>query len=261
MPTFKLTLAYDGTGLVGWQRQASGVSVQGVMEDALSAIAGTAVVVHGSGRTDAGVHAAAQVASTTLETRLAPATLVRALNAHLPASVRVTAAEEVAPSFHARFSARAKTYRYAIWNGTAVSPFAVRSVWHVPIRLDSAAMAEAAAAFLGRRDFAAVQSSGSSVASAVRTISASRLLEWSGEDRPLIPGVAVLDPGCRLLVFEVTADGFLRHMVRTLAGTLVEVGGGRRTASETARMLEGRDRRLAGATAPASGLWLMRVEY
>lgn len=261
MSTFKLTLAYDGTGLVGWQRQASGISVQGLVEDAVAAIAGAPVTVHGSGRTDAGVHAAGQVASTSIETRLPPATLVRALNAHLPPSVRVLTVEEVASSFHARFSARAKTYRYAIWNGAAVSPFAVRYVWHVPFPLDSAAMAEAASALIGRHDFTAVQSSGSGVGSAVRTISTARILEWHGEDRPLVPGVAVVDPGCRLLVFEVTADGFLRHMVRALAGTLAEVGGGRRAGADMARMLAGRDRSLAGATAPACGLWLMRVEY
>jgi tRNA pseudouridine38-40 synthase len=244
MPTFKITVAYDGTDYVGWQRQATGTSIQGLLEDALREFGDGDIAVSGAGRTDAGVHALAQVASFTLVRAIAPQAVVRALNAKLPDAVRVMAAEEVPASFHARFDARGKTYRYRIWTGDVLPPFEHRYAWHVPGGLDVEAMRQAAALIQGRHDFAAFQSAGSDVATTMRNVYASTLL---AEDA--------------LLVYETIADGFLRHMVRALAGSLVEVGRRQHPADWIARVLESRDRRSAGRTAPAHGLFLVRVAY
>src|SRR4051794_24117138 len=154
MRTLKLTLAYDGTRFVGWQRQAAGESIQGLLEDALARFEGGPVTVHGAGRTDAGVHALGQVASVRVACRHDTATLTRALNAQLPEEVRVLAVEEADPEFHARFSARSKAYRYVIRNAAIATPFERAYVWHLPERLDVAAMREAAAMVVGTHDFA-----------------------------------------------------------------------------------------------------------
>jgi tRNA pseudouridine38-40 synthase len=253
---------YDGTDLVGWQRQATGRSVQGVLEEALSAIDEAPVAVHGAGRTDAGVHAVAQVASARVRTALEPEILVRAINARLPLDVCVTAASEVEDRFHARFSAKSKTYRYVYLEADVALPFAVRYTWRVPGRLDVGAMADAARAFVGRHDFTSFQSTGSIVSHAMRTVSAARVIAWPPTDPPPVPALASdQGPGIRLVVFEVAADGFLRHMVRAMAGTLAEVGLGRRAAGSVAAVVAGRARQTAGATAPASGLWLVSVDY
>src|SRR5260370_26835972 len=161
MPTFRISLAYDGTGFVGWQRQRAGTSIQGLLEGALRQLDDRDVTVYGAGRTDAGVHALGQVASFMLERRLSADTVVRAMNARLPAAVRVLHAAEVEPTFHARFAARAKTYRYRIWNGDVVSPFEGAYVWHVPAPLDIDAMRTAARLLEGRHDFTAFQAPGS----------------------------------------------------------------------------------------------------
>jgi tRNA pseudouridine38-40 synthase len=247
MRTIKLTVQYDGTGYVGWQRQENGLSIQGLLENALSPIEGTPVVVHGAGRTDAGVHALAQVGSVTIAARLDCGTLLRALNAVMPADVRVIGAEEMPAGFHARFSATGKIYEYRIVNAPLVSPFLHRHVWHVVPPLDIDAMREAAQSLVGHHDFASFQGAGSSVSSTERTV---RRIEWQdggGYDLPL--------------VMRVEGDGFLRHMVRTIAGTLVEVGLGRWPAGCVADILASRDRTLAGLTAPARGLFLVRVLY
>jgi len=247
MRTIKLTLHYDGTGYVGWQRQASGVSIQGLVEDALRPIEGAAVAVHGAGRTDAGVHALAQVASATIASALPAGTLLRALNATLPPQVRVLGAEEVAGGFHARFSALAKTYEYRLVNAPLVSAFLYRYVWHVPPPLDIAAMRAAAAPLAGRHDFAAFQGAGSGAASSVRTVLDLGWQDGGGFDLPL--------------VFRITGDGFLRHMVRNIVGTLVEVGAGRTPVGQVETILASRDRTQAGPTAPAHGLFLTVVRY
>lgn len=245
---FKLVLAYDGTDYVGWQRQPNGVSIQALVEEAIALIEGRPVTIIGAGRTDAGVHALAQVASVTLETPIDPASLMRALNASLPADVRVRAASEAPLDFHARGSARTKAYRYYLRNAGWVSPFERRYVWHVPQPLDDGVMAEGAGALRGRHNFAAFQGAGGDVATTERTI--------------LDLGVArVADEDGALVTVEVEADGFLRHMVRTIVGTLVDVGLGRREAGDLARVLASRDRAQAGATAPAQGLFLVRVTY
>lgn len=243
MRTFKLTLEYDGTDLVGWQRQASGVSVQGLLEDALRPINGGPVTVQGAGRTDAGVHALGQVCSFGLAASIEPATLARALNAVLPPDVRIANAELVPDDFHARFSSTGKIYHYRIANGPFVSPFMRRYAWHVMPVLDVLAMRAAAAVLCGEHDFAAFQGAGSDVHTTVRRI---RRLTVDGESP---------------LVLEVEGDGFLRHMVRNIAGTLVEIGLGRRAPGEISGILASRDRARAGTTAPALGLFLVRVLY
>lgn len=246
----KLTIAYDGTGLVGWQRQATGTSIQALLEDALLPLDERPVVVHAAGRTDAGVHACGQVASITLQRSLAPDAVLRALNFRLPRAVRVLAAEEVGPEFHARFSASRKAYRYRIWNDQVVDPFERDFVWHIAAPpLDVAAMNEAARHLIGRHDFAAFQGAGGDVETSVRTIHESTV-------------TAVAMPlGGPLITYDVVGDGFLRHMVRSIAGSLVEVGRGYRSANWLSDVLNSKDRQRAGRTAPASGLFLMSVGY
>ena len=262
MRTLKLTIQYDGTELVGWQRQKAGDSVQGLLEDVLTRIDGAAVTVHGAGRTDAGVHAIAQVASAQVRSTHDLATIGRALNAQLPESVRVVAVEEAPPDFHARFSARGKTYRYLILEADVVSPFLWRYVHRVNGPLDVDRMREAASAFPGTHDFSAFQSTGSHVAHAMRTVTRTEVRLWQpGQPSPAPPVTESAVAGARLVVFEVSADGFLRHMVRAMAGTLLAVGQGRRSAGEVASIRDGLARAEAGATAPARGLWLVSVDY
>lgn len=248
MRTLKLTLQYDGTEYVGWQRQAEGPSIQGLIEEALSRIEGAPVTVHGAGRTDAGVHAFGQVASVGLPTTtLDEQTLRRALNAVLPADVRVSEVEDAPEGFHARFNARGKLYEYQIVNAPFVSPFLYRYAWHVIPALDLEAMRAAGEGLAGRHDFAAFQAAGSSAGTTERTI---ERLQWEIGGGPR-----------RQLTLQVQGDGFLRHMVRNIVGTLVEVGLGRWPPEHVARILASRDRTRAGPTAPAHGLFLVRVLY
>jgi len=221
------------------------VSIQGLLEDALARFEGGAVAVHGAGRTDAGVHALGQVASAQLSTTHETAELFRGLNATLPPDVRVIQVEDVSDDFHARFSARSKTYRYVIRNAPVVSPFEYPFVWHIPETLDLRAMQAAAALLVGTHDFACFRSVGNEVKDTTRTMTRS--------------DVAVVEPG--LLRYEVDATGFLRHMVRAITGTLVDVGRGWRTPESMASLLAGRSRGDAGATAPPQGLFLVAVKY
>jgi tRNA pseudouridine38-40 synthase len=243
----KLTLQYDGTDYVGWQRQATGTSIQGLLEDALRPIEGDDVTVHGAGRTDAGAHALGQVASFRLTSSIDPGSLARALNSVLPLDVRVAGAEVMPDDFHARFSATGKIYDYRIVNGPFASPLVRRYVWLVVPRLNIAAMREAAARLVGEHDFAAFQGARSHVHTAVRTM---RRIEWEGTGSSEDP-----------LVLRIEGSGFLRHMVRTIAGTLVEVGAGRRSVDEIAPVIASKDRARAGTTAPAAGLILREVLY
>ena len=242
--TFKLTLAYDGTNFSGWQMQAGPRTLQGVLEEALHPIEDRRVVVHAAGRTDAGVHAAGQVVSFVLNSTITPDALVRALNVRLPADVRVMHAEEMHADFNARFHARSKTYHYSIFTGSVVPPHIRHFVWHVPQRLDLTEMQRAAALLVGEHDFAAFQAAGGDVISTRREITASQVIERDA-----------------LVVFEVTGTGFLRHMVRNIVGTLVDVGRGRRRSEDMGRVLESLDRSHASATAPPQGLTLWSVQY
>jgi tRNA pseudouridine38-40 synthase len=261
MPTFKITLAYDGTNYVGWQRQASGLSVQGLIEGALGELDGREVVVHGAGRTDAGVHALGQVASCALDRAIASGVLARALNARLPPDVRVVSAEEVAPDFHARFRATAKTYRYRICTADVMGPFERHYAWHVCGTLDVEAMDAAARLVEGRHDFAAFQTRSETARTTERTVMRSRVTRTNLEHTGLTPGAPRIPSGEAMIVYEITGDGFLRHMVRAIAGTLVEIGRGRWPIEEMREVLGSRDRGRAGPTAPARGLFLVGVEY
>jgi len=245
MASFKLTLAYDGTNYVGWQRQASGTSIQGLLEEALAELEGHDVTVHGAGRTDAGVHALGQVASFTLERQIDPGILARAVNARLPPDVRVLSAAAVPEAFHARFSAIRKRYRYRFSDAAVLSPFERSYVWHVSGVLDVGVMDEAARCLEGRHDFAAFASAGGTTRSTERTMISATVGRAADA----------------LVIFEITGDGFLRHMVRAIAGTLVDIGHGRRPRESIDRVLASRDRAQAGPTAPARGLFLVEVEY
>ena len=244
MRTLKITLAYDGTRFVGWQRQAEGESIQGLLEDALSRFEGSPVTVHGAGRTDAGVHALGQVASARVTFTHEARTLTRALNAHLPPEVRVVSVEDADEAFHARFSASGKTYRYQIRNTPVADPFDRAFAWHLPEPLSLGAMNQGAALLVGTHDFGAFRSVGGEVATTVRTVLRS---EWRNNG-----GV---------LTYEISGDGFLRHMVRAIVGTLVEIGRGWRQPEEIPTLLTGGRRADAGATAPPHGLFLVSVDY
>jgi tRNA pseudouridine38-40 synthase len=246
VPRFRLTLEYDGAGFAGWQVQPGGQrTVQGTLQGAIARVTGQAARVVGASRTDAGVHAEGQVASVELATALEADALRRALNGVLPADVAVIGAAEAPPDFHARRAARAKLYRYRIWNGASPSPLRAARSHRVFTPLDLAAMHEAGSQLEGTHDFRSFQAAGSAPASTVRTLQRVAVGgETRGEVRILVEG-----------------DAFLRHMVRILCGTLVEVGIGRRAPSEIPAVLAARDRARAGPTAPARGLTLVRVDY
>ena len=253
MRVFKVTVSYDGTDFGGFQRQTNARSVQQVLEEALKPIEGGDVLVRGAGRTDSGVHALAQVAAFELSSEISAADLVQALNANLNIAgahdVRVLSVEEIPGGFNPQFSARGKLYRYRIVNAEVMSPFERRFAWHVPRPLDLDAMQEAATAVVGEHDFAAFQAAGGTVRSTVRMV---RISEWS--ETPI-------ETGGRLLTYEIMGSGFLKYMVRSLVGTFVDVGSGRRPASSVAELLASGDRKRAGPTAPPHGLYLVRVDY
>ena len=239
-----MQVAYDGSAFFGWQRQDGFESVQESIEDAFESLVGTRVVVHGAGRTDTGVHALGQVASCHVDTRLDDHRLMQALNAHLDDGVVVRRLETCRDDFHARFDARGKRYLYLTATTPFRPPFGARLCHWSREPLDLAAMREAARGFVGQKDFAALATAGSPRASTVRTLTRVRIV-----------------PRRDRLAIVVDGDGFLYNMVRTIAGTLLEVGRGRREAASIAPMLASLDRRCAGPTAPAEGLWLVRVRY
>lgn len=253
MPRYRVTLAYDGTDFLGWQLQRPGGqsggtsvrTVQGVLEEALSRLAGgERVAVAGAGRTDAGVHALGQVAAFELPRDLAPFDLRRALNGLLPWDVRIIDAAPAPPGFHPRRSAVSKLYRYELDFGGILLPQRRRFAGFVPWTLDQASVRDAAALYLGRRDFASLASAGGSTKTTVRTVTRSSAA-FEGTT----------------LVYEAEADGFLRRMVRSMVGGLIAAGRGVVRPEVLERALEACDRRVWPAPAPACGLTLVRVLY
>ncbi len=274
---WKLTLAYDGSGFHGWQVQPGLITVQGTLADCILRLTGEHVLPQGSGRTDAGVHALAQVVSFRLSAPVPAANLQRALNRILPAGIRVLSCEAVPPSFHARHSARGKTYEYRIFERRICltpgepalericSPFLAPYAWDCrwPLSLD--AMTEAAVLLLGSHDFTSMaatdpdrserEADDDSSASApikINPVKTITLAEWFRR-----PASAQED----LLIFRIAGSGFLHHMVRNIVGTLVEIGRGSLAPSDLRRILDARDRTAAGPTAPARGLYLVEVVY
>jgi tRNA pseudouridine38-40 synthase len=241
----RLTITYRGTGFSGWQCQPGKRTVQEALETALEKIWGHKISLQGSGRTDTGVHALGQAASFNAPRLHTGAVLLRALNANLPRDVRVVRCRLVHPSFHARFDAIGKTYRYLVLNHPVQDPFTLDTHWHVPRPLDLAAMRRAARLLLGRHDFASFTSNpGYERETTVRTMSRATITRHG-----------------TTLSFHFTADGFLYRMVRNLVGALVQTGRGRITPDDFGRILRARSRSEAPATAPACGLYLVRVKY
>jgi tRNA pseudouridine38-40 synthase len=245
---FKLTLQYDGTEFHGWQMQGDERTVQGELTRVLALLDGRAVSVHGAGRTDAGVHALAQVASVELQREISPDKLRAAMNGNLARDVRVVQAEAVADNFHARFSARGKTYRYRVFNAPFMSPFWRRYAHHEARLINVERMRRAARYFTGEHDWTAFSAAQSEAATRVRNVTKLDVQEgWSERGR--------------LVDMTVSADGFLRYMARAIAGTLLAVGRGEMDEDRVRRAIAERQRSLAGGTAPACGLTLMCVNY
>jgi tRNA pseudouridine38-40 synthase len=240
----RLVIEYDGTDFHGWQRQGSLRTVQGTLEDGVHTIVGERVEVRGAGRTDAGVHAAGQVASLSLASRIPATGLMRGLNSLLPPDVAVIDAAEAEPAFDARFSARGTIYRYRIWNHFVRSPLHARASWHCRRPLDLHAMRDAARLLVGEHDFRGFRASDCDRRNTVRVI---RRFDISKQGA--------------LIQIDVEATAFLKNMVRILAGTLADVGRGKRDQAAVVRALETGDRAAGGVTAPACGLTMVQVIY
>lgn len=250
MRNLKVILSYDGADFSGWQVQPDASTVQGTLASAIGRITGEKVLPQGSGRTDAGVHALAQVMTFVTESSVPTGNFARALNDILPASVRVLQVEEAPSEFHARHSARAKTYRYRVYREPVCPPFLARYVWHYPYKLEEEKMAGAASLVVGKHDF---------------TSFAAVDPERGREEAPVSNVREIFSSAWERLgdelAYTVRGSGFLHHMVRNLVGTFILVGKGTFSVDDVARILDARDRSAAGATAPASGLYLVGVEY
>jgi len=242
---FKITIEYDGSAYHGWQSQATGLTIQDEIEKALMTMTGKRVVLTGSGRTDAGVHAFGQAANFHCDTALDPEVIQRGLNGLMPEDIVITACKQVPDKFHARYDVKSKTYHYRILNRTLPASIFRQYAWHIRKKLDLDAMRSALSHIIGTHDFKAFEGSGSPRANTIRCVMHADLVE--------------LEDG--YMVFEIEGDGFLRFMVRNIVGTLVDVGLGKITSDDFNRILASKDRKLAGATAPAHGLFLMRVKY
>ena len=240
----KLTVEYDGTNYCGWQIQLKGESIQAALERAVSTFLGTPTRVTGSGRTDAGVHALGQVVNFFSDKEFEPHRIRRGLNALTPFDITIKEVEIVTDSFDARRDGRSRVYEYHILNRPTPSPFYLNRAWHVHEPLDAEAMREAIRCLIGEHDFSSFRAAGCDAAHPVRKVYAN----W-------------LDRRGELLVYTIEATAYLRHMVRNIVGTLVEVGQGLRMPQTFINLLEARDRTKAGITAPAHGLYLMEVRY
>ncbi|MDE3109643.1 MAG: tRNA pseudouridine(38-40) synthase TruA [Acidobacteriota bacterium] len=251
MRNWKLTIAYDGADFHGWQIQPGVPTIQGALNDVASRITQEKIVVHGASRTDAGVHALGQVAHFKTRSAIPADELQRALNALLPPSIRIIAAEEVGPDFHARWLAQAKTYRYRIFRGAVLPPFEYRRALHYPGSLDEVAMCAAAREFEGEHDFETFAASSGSEdddrdRSTVRVIHSSEIIREAERDE---------------IAYVVRGQSFLRYMVRKIVGTLLEVGKGRLAPADIPKLFEARDRSRSGPTVPPEGLYLVSLEY
>ena len=245
MRTIKLLIEYDGTNYLGWQVQPKGATLQGVLEEKLSFLTNEKIDLLGSGRTDAGVHALGQVAHFKTKSQLDVQTIQRALNSLLPSDIVIQKVEEVDEGFHARKQSKSKTYEYRILNRNIRSAFHRGYAWHIPQTLDITEMKKATRSLMGEHDFSSFQSVGSPKRTAVRIVTRAEW-EWSPDG---------------FLRFEIEANGFLRQMVRAIVGTLVEVGKRKITSEQFQEILDSRDRKKAGPTAPAHGLFLREVKY
>ncbi|MBW1858633.1 MAG: tRNA pseudouridine(38-40) synthase TruA [Deltaproteobacteria bacterium] len=246
MQNFKIVIEYDGTAYQGWQRQNDGTTIQGTIEAALETMIKNPVTVIGSGRTDAGVHALNQVASFRADTRLTSEIFERGLNSLLPPDIVIKDCAAVDDGFHAQYSARSKVYRYRILNRYTPTALFRQYAWHIRKPLDLNAMNKAMAYLEGQHDFSAFEATGSLRSDAVRTVIDANLTEKDADG---------------YVVFSIEADGFLRHMVRNVVGTLVDVGLGKVSPGAFEDILMSKDRKKAGITAPAHGLVLKEVKY
>ncbi|MEW6740550.1 MAG: tRNA pseudouridine(38-40) synthase TruA [Nitrospirota bacterium] len=272
MRNIKLTLQYDGTNYNGWQiqpaeiadcrlqiadckKQKSIITIQGVVQEAIKKITGEDAKVIGAGRTDAGVHAIGQVASFKTSSGLSSDVIKRALNANLPDDIRILDAFDAETDFHPRYDAKSKIYVYVISNSTVISPFLYRYAWRVPHKLHFEDMCNAIEFIRGRHDFSAFRASGCSAKNPVRTV-----FNIAMERFDAIHFMDILFPGNFLKVC-IEADAFLRHMVRNIVGTIIEIGKGKTKSEEIREIINSKDRRLAGPTAPARGLFLEKINY
>jgi tRNA pseudouridine38-40 synthase len=251
MRYFKLTIAYDGTDFHGWQAQSSKPTIQGEIVGVLRQLTQEKILLQGTGRTDAGVHALGQIASFRTQSGLSAGDFHRALNALLPPSIRIVKAEEVGPTFSARFSARGKVYRYRIYRGRVLPPMLWRYVLYYPFPLDEDAMRDAAACFVGVHDFTSFAASTGS-----EEDDKERVME-----REIFSTELVRSPDNEELVFTVHGRSFLRYMVRKMVGTLLDVGRGKLKPEDINRLFELRDRSKSGPTVPAHGLWMVSAEH
>ena len=263
-----LRLAYDGTPFCGWQVQPNGPTIQAALQTAIRKLTGESVIVYSAGRTDSGVHALGQVANFYSSSPIPPTQFAAALQTHLPCEIQLLQSWEAPPEFHATFAARWKRYRYLIHNAAQPVPFLRNRCWWLRRRLDVEAMQAAAHHLLGTHDFRCFETEWPNKTTSVRTIHELNLFRqplwdpWRPYAVPRAESPPSTEPRDNSLVcLEIAADGFLYNMVRSITGTLVNVGRGRWTSADVARILAAQDRNLAGATAPAEGLYLVQVEY
>ena len=251
MRNIKLTIAYDGADFHGWQFQPGVPTIQGALHDAVRKITQEKITVHGASRTDAGVHALAQVAHFKTQSALSAMEFQRAMNALLPPAIRIVAAEEVSQEFHARWQAQGKTYRYRIYRGRVLPPFEHRRALHYPWPLDEDAMVAAARQFEGEHDFTSFAASSGSEEddrdrTVVRVIHSSEIVREAEREQ---------------IAYVVRGQSFLRYMVRKIVGTLIEAGKGRIAPGDIPQLFEARDRSRSGPTMPPEGLYLVSLEY
>lgn len=267
MPNIRLVIEYEGTDYSGWQRQTrikdpgsriQKKTIQGILEWALSKITKERIRVIGAGRTDAGVHALGQVANFKTKSKMTPEEFKKALNSMLPKDMVIKKVSWVRDSFHAQFDAKSKCYRYTIYQGPASSPFLRNYTFYIPYRLNLKAMREGAKYLLGKHDFSSFQLSGSSARNPVRTITKLSITSQRNYRLPITDHRLL---NSRLISFNIEADGFLYGMVRSIVGTLIEVGRGKISPAKVKEILKAHNRRLAGPTVPARGLYLIKVNY